>query len=532
MLGAYACGAASIGASSIVVSVSLFSRTNSAAWAGVGALIRVVPFMLFSGVAGVVIDRTDGRRMLVLAVTAQLACGLALAVAASRAPLVAVAGLGFISTLLWTPAYPSMASLVPQMVGTENLAPANTLMSTVESVGWSVGPALGGLLLTVTGPGVAAAAAAGIAAVGAALALGASRQPLATLAVSRAREPFLESLRDGVHAIFANSAVAVPLVLVLVTDVVFGATQVVLLVAATDVLGMSRGGFGALTAALGAGSLAALLVVNRAARSGRALVVLGVAVLAASLPLALVAVANGPPMALVLAGILGLGTVVTDVLALTTLQRLIPSDRLARVFGILDSLLVGANVLGAAVSAWLVGVVGIRATLVAIGVAPAVAVIGVVGLARRRVEPGAVDLTVLRPAVDLLAGLPMLRTASITSVEALAAAATERTMGPGTEAVTQGDVPDDFYAILGGRFDVLVTSSDGVTRRVRSLGEGDGFGEIGLLHGVPRTATVVATTAARVLQVPGSAFLRAVGGGAVTGGTGPAAGAIDYFTAG
>ena len=531
MLSAYACGAASIGASSIVVSVSLFARTGSPAWAGVGALIRVVPFMLFSGVAGVVIDRTDGRRMLVLAVTAQVACSGVLALAASRAPLVAVAALGFVSTLLWTPAYPSMASLVPRMVGAENLAPANALMSTVESVGWSVGPAVGGLLLTVTGPGLAATAAAVIAAAGAALALRASRQPLATLTITRAREPFLQSFRDGVRAIFATSAVVVPLVLVLVTDMVFGATQVVLLIAATDVLGMSRGGFGALSAALGAGSLAALLIINRAARSGRALVVLGVAVLASSVPLALVAAANGPPMALVLVGILGLGTVVTDVLALTALQRLIPSDRLARVFGILDSLLVGANVLGAAVSAWLVGLIGIRATLVVIGVTPVLAVVGVTRLSRQA-EPDAIDLAALRPAVDLLAALPMLRTASIPSIEALAAAATERSMPPGTAAVAQGDAPDDFYVIVRGRFDVLVTSADGATRLMRSLGEGDGFGEIGLLHGVPRTATVVATTDAQVLQVPGRAFLRAVGGGAVTGGTGPAAGAIDYFTAG
>ena len=99
-LGAYACGAASIGASSIVVSVSLFERTGSPAWAGVGALIRVVPFMLFSGVAGVVIDRTDGRRMLVVAVTAQLACSVALAATASSAPLVLVTALGFAGTLL------------------------------------------------------------------------------------------------------------------------------------------------------------------------------------------------------------------------------------------------------------------------------------------------------------------------------------------------------------------------------------------------------------------------------------------------
>jgi len=530
VLGAYACGAASIGASSVVVSITLFARTGSAAWAGAGALIRVVPFMLFSGVAGVVIDRTDGRRMLAVAVTAQVACSAALAVTASWAPLVAVAALGFVSTLLWTPAYPSMASLVPRMVGSENLAPANALMSTVESAGWSVGPGLGGLLLTVAGPGPAAAAAGAIAAVGAALALQAGRQPLATLTVARVREPFLESLRAGVHAIFATSAVVVPLVLVLVTDVVFGATQVVLLIAATDVLGMSRGGFGALSAALGGGSLAALLVVNRAARSGRVLVVLGVAVLAASVPLALVAIANGPPMALVLVAILGLGFVVTDVLALTTLQRLIPSDRLARVFGILDSLLVGASVLGAAVSAWLVGLIGIRATLVAIGVAPVVAVVSVARLARR-VEPEAIDRTALRPVIALLAGLPMLRTASIPTIEALAMAAVEHPIAAGTEAVTQGDAPDDFYVVVDGRFDVLITDGDGTIRHVRSLGRGDAFGEIGLLHGVPRTATVVATTNARILQVPGSAFLRAVGG-VVTGGTGPAAGAIDYFAAG
>ena len=126
-------------------------------------------------------------------------------------------------------------------------------MSTVESIGWSVGPGLGGLLLTVTGPEVAAAAAAGIAAVGTALALGARRQSLAALADVRVRGR--SSSRSG--PVCGPSSrprrSPCPLVLVLVTDVVFGATQVVLLVAATDVLGMSRGGFGALSAALGAG---------------------------------------------------------------------------------------------------------------------------------------------------------------------------------------------------------------------------------------------------------------------------------------
>jgi CRP-like cAMP-binding protein len=67
---------------------------------------------------------------------------------------------------------------------------------------------------------------------------------------------------------------------------------------------------------------------------------------------------------------------------------------------------------------------------------------------------------------------------------------------------------------------------------VNALGPGDGFGEIGLLQGVPRTASVLATSEAEVLRIPGAAFLHAVGPGAVRGGVGPAASAVDYFTAG
>ena len=150
--------------------------------------------------------------------------------------------------------------------------------------------------------------------------------------------------------------------LVLVTDVVFGATQVLLLVAATDVLGMGPpGGFGALSAALGAGFVAALLVVNRAARSSRALVVLGVAVLGDQLAAAgrrrrRSADGAGPGRHL------GVGhgrhrrSRPHDAPGALETQL----DHLARVLGILDPPLVGANVLGAAVTAWMVGVVGIR----------------------------------------------------------------------------------------------------------------------------------------------------------------------------
>jgi putative ABC transport system ATP-binding protein len=53
----------------------------------------------------------------------------------------------------------------------------------------------------------------------------------------------------------------------------------------------------------------------------------------------------------------------------------------------------------------------------------------------------------------------------------------------------QGDAGDLFYLIRTGQVEVLITT-DGQTRRVAVLGEGDFFGERALIRGEPRTATV------------------------------------------
>jgi steroid delta-isomerase-like uncharacterized protein len=55
----------------------------------------------------------------------------------------------------------------------------------------------------------------------------------------------------------------------------------------------------------------------------------------------------------------------------------------------------------------------------------------------------------------------------------------------GATVVTQGDRPDNFYVILTGEVEVI---RDG--RTVATLGPGQFFGEVGLLHGEPRNATI------------------------------------------
>lgn len=75
----------------------------------------------------------------------------------------------------------------------------------------------------------------------------------------------------------------------------------------------------------------------------------------------------------------------------------------------------------------------------------------------------------------------------------------------GREIVSQGEPGDTFYALLGG--EALVTI-DG--RSVRTLAVGDWFGEVALLHNVPRTATVTATTDVTLWSLGRDQFLAAL----------------------
>jgi CRP-like cAMP-binding protein len=100
--------------------------------------------------------------------------------------------------------------------------------------------------------------------------------------------------------------------------------------------------------------------------------------------------------------------------------------------------------------------------------------------------------------------------ASEPALERLAGTAERTIMTAGVEAVREGDLPDDVYVVRTGEFDVI---KHGV--KVATLRPDDWFGEIGLLHDTPRTATVVAVTDAEVWQIHGAEFLAAINESAV-----------------
>jgi CRP-like cAMP-binding protein len=85
---------------------------------------------------------------------------------------------------------------------------------------------------------------------------------------------------------------------------------------------------------------------------------------------------------------------------------------------------------------------------------------------------------------------------------------------PGEVVIRQGDPADRFFHILDGSFEVTQAKDPGgAPRFLRTLGPDDVFGEIGLLGGVPRTATVTASGDGALLALDGQRFLELVAAG-------------------
>ncbi len=71
----------------------------------------------------------------------------------------------------------------------------------------------------------------------------------------------------------------------------------------------------------------------------------------------------------------------------------------------------------------------------------------------------------------------------------------------GEEIVKEGDPGDSMYIICSGKVEVLTKDKSGQNVSLAKLGEGDFFGEVSLLTGKPRTATIVALEKMELLEL-------------------------------
>ena len=107
----------------------------------------------------------------------------------------------------------------------------------------------------------------------------------------------------------------------------------------------------------------------------------------------------------------------------------------------------------------------------------------------------------------LLRGVGFLAAVPLGALENLALRLRPHAAAAGAEVVCQGDLGDRFYVVDGG---TLVVHADG--REVARIGPGGCFGEIALLRGTPRMATVTATEPVSLYVLDREDFLTVVAG--------------------
>jgi predicted MFS family arabinose efflux permease len=493
--------------------VLLYDLTHSAAWVAAGTVARYVPSMLLSGYGGVLAERFERVRLMIWINMLALVIQAGLAFGAWRsAPALVVVALGVLTAVVLTPYNPAVGALIPQVVSEDGLAAANALNATIDNLVIFIGPAMGAVLLLVGGPALAIAVNALSFGIAAAWLLRMTVRSKPADVTEGGKSGPLRQMANGFRAVAQSGRAATFVAFCMVVTFVAGTDLVLFIPIARFQLHAGSSGYGYLLAGLGAGGVIGATFINRLAARPRLASAILLGTVFYCLPTALLVVVHQVAVGVALEVLRGASTFVVDTLAITALQRSASKEMVARVFGAFFALVY----LFAAMGALLTPVVlhfGLHLTMIIFGAGiPALCLLGVPALVRAD-RIAAASAAAMAPRVAVLERLDLFRTASRSSLEALARSAEQVTVPAGTVIMAEGDDADAFYVLTDGHLDVSAVGEAGAEPvHLRTLGPGSYAGEIGLLGRIPRTATVAAVTPATLLRIAGQDFLDALTG--------------------
>lgn len=500
-----ACAATSLAlwAFTVVLAIAAY-RAGGASAVTLAVIARVLPGALAGPGTALLADRRS-RRAVLLGLTGGATATLAGLVLASalHTPLAVLLALAALFSVLASGQPPAQAALLPGLAANpRELAVANSLRLGFGNAGYCAGALAGGA--AAASLSVAAGFGLALLASGAALlALRAMRpDPRPAHRAPRIGASVASELLLGARELSATPALRDAAGLLAAISFVYGILDVLIVVVAIELVGLGAGGVGGLNSAWGAGGViggfAALALLAR----GRFSPAMDAGAAGVAVPLAVLAAAADPVVAIAAFAVLGAGWAVAETAGQTLLQRLASDESLARVFGVAEAGGQLAVALGAVAAPLLVSVLGIRGALLTTALVVPLLVIARWRAAQRLDAEAVVperELQALR-AVDLFAPLPL------ATVETLALRALPRVVFADEQVLRAGDVDTRFYVVADGTLEVQAGPI------VRRLGPGDFFGEIALLRNVPRTASVIAETDGLLYVIGRRPFLQAVTG--------------------
>jgi MFS family permease len=486
------------------VAIAVYAYQHGGATAvGVVTAVRQIIAAGIAPFAASLADRFPRERVMLFSDVGRLVTvGVTAALVTSGSPALIVYVVATFTTILGTIFRPAEAALMPLLARSpEELTAANVSSSTFDSTGVFVGPMIAAFLLALSGPAAALTFNAATFAWSAYF-IARVRTPAGAAARARHGRGGWGELVGGFKAIAAEPRLRLLIGLYGAQCFVAGALGVFVVVIALRLLGLGTAGVGLLQAACGVGALLGAAVALSLVARARIAADFAIGLLLWGTPLLLVGAAPTAVVAALALGVVGVGNTLVDISAMTLLQRAAPPEVAGRVFGCLESVIVGSIALGAVTTPGLIALLGVRGALFAIG-----ALLPVLSILRWR-SLGAIDVgsRVAPERVAALRAVPFLTPLPLETLERLAGELIDVELPAGATLFEQGDAGDRFYVLHKGSLEIVLPDATKVEEAPSFVGE------IALLRDIPRTAAVRAQTDASLWALERNDFLDAVAG--------------------
>ncbi|TMD88638.1 MAG: MFS transporter [Chloroflexi bacterium] len=332
----------------IILVLFVLQRYRSPSLAGLTLLLSILPGLIFSPVAGALLDRQGRVRLMILdyLVTAGLTAAIVILSLAHRLPppplLLIVSFLGVSNILSIT----GTRSLFPLMLPRNLWDRANGLDSSLYSLTTVMGPAIAGVAVARFGPEAAFVVAAGVVALAAISLLGV-REP-----VARA-EPEGSLIGDawaGLMYVVRHPSLRGLAITLFICNLGFGVLPVGIPVLVLRHLHGSAATVGQVFAVFGLAGLVTGLIIGRVNTEGRERLLIAGCIGVQGVALALLAFANALPMVFVLAAVVGGAESVVNVGLFALRQRRTDPAWFGRAFAVSMSLNFAGLPIGSAIS--------------------------------------------------------------------------------------------------------------------------------------------------------------------------------------
>jgi len=489
------------------VAIAVYAYGQGGATAvGVVTAIRQLVAAFIAPFSASLADRFPRERVMLASDVGRFCTvGLTTLLVTQDAPALAVYAVATVTTVLGTVFRPAEASLIPVLAATpEELTASNVSASTFDSVGIFAGPSIAAFLLAIGGSAAAFAFVAFTFAWSAHFIYRVRTPRAQAPEEAHEREPDggFAGLAAGFRTIGREPRLRLLIALYGAQCLVAGALGVFVVAIALQLLGLGTAGVGLLQAACGIGALVGAAVSLSLVSRARVATDFAIGLVLWGVPLLLIGAVPTALVAALALGLVGVGNTMVDISAMTLLQRAAPPDVSGRVFGCLESVIVGSLALGALVAPALISSLGIRGALLVIG-----AFLPVLSILRwrslSRIDEGS---HVPEEHVDALRAVPFLSPLPVQTLEYLGGRLSPVTLAPGQTLFEAGDRGDRFYLLHEGTLEIDLPGETKIEQPPAYVGE------IALLRDIPRTATVRAQTGASLWALEREDFLDAVTG--------------------